>query len=122
MWTGEEAKENGLVDALGGYDIALRLAKEAAKIPADKPFTLAVFPREKGTIATIYDRLFNKDRDSDAASSPAAIQRMTAGMARLLSGVATLVGDPGVLRMPRARRDTIAAASEVTIGCSTYAC
>ncbi len=99
VWTGEEAKENGLVDALGGYDTALRLAKEAAKIPADKPFTLAVFPREKSTIEAIYDRLFNKDRDGDAAS-PAAIQRMTAGMARLLSGVATLVGDPGVLRMP----------------------
>ena len=30
--TGEEAKEKGLVDELGGYDVALRLAKEAAKI------------------------------------------------------------------------------------------
>jgi len=99
VWTGEEAKENGLVDELGGYDVALRLAKEAAKIAADKPFTLTVFPREKGTIAAIYDRLSNVDRDSDAAA-PAAVQRMTAGMARLLSGIATLVGDPGVLHMP----------------------
>jgi protease IV len=99
VWTGEEAKENGLVDELGGYDVAVRLAKEAAKIAADKPFTLTVFPREKGTIAAIYDRLSNVDRDSDAAS-PAAVQGTMAGMARLLSGVATLVRDPGVLRMP----------------------
>ncbi len=99
VWTGEEAKEKGLVDELGGYDVALRLAKEAAKIPPDKPFKLAVFPREKGTIEAIYDRLFNLDRDSDAASSVAA-QSLAAGGARLLAGLATLVGDPGVLRMP----------------------
>jgi protease-4 len=99
VWTGEEAKEKGLVDALGGYDVALRLAKEAAKIPADKPFKLAVFPREKGTIEAIYDRLFNAERDSDATSL-AADQGTMAGIARLLSGIATLVGDPSALRMP----------------------
>ncbi|MGC2415389.1 MAG: signal peptide peptidase SppA [Stellaceae bacterium] len=99
VWTGEEAKEKGLVDELGGYDVALRLAKEAAKIPPDKPFKLAVFPREKGTIEAIYDRLFNLDRDSDAAS-PAASEGMMVGSARLLAGIATLFGDPGLLRMP----------------------
>ncbi len=98
VWSGEEAKEKGLVDALGGYDVALRLAKEAAKIPADKPFKLAVFPREKSVFELIYDRLSNADRDSDAAS-PAASQGMMAGSA-LLSGIATLIGDPGVLHMP----------------------
>jgi protease-4 len=99
VWTGEEAKKNGLVDALGGYDVALQLAREAAKIPADKPFRLTVFPREKSTIEAVYERLFNVDRDSDAAS-PGAIQGITAGMARLLSEVAVLVGNPAVLRMP----------------------
>src|SRR6266851_5053957 len=81
VWTGEEAKEKGLVDALGGYDVAIRLAKEAAQIPPDKPFHLAVFPREKSTIELVYDRLSNADSDSDAIS-PAASQGMTAeGMA-----------------------------------------
>jgi protease-4 len=99
VWTGEEAKENGLVDELGGYDVAFRLAKEAAKIPADKPFTLTVFPREKGTIDLLYDRLFNPDRDSDVAATTAA-QGMLAGIAKMMSGAATVLGDPGVLRMP----------------------
>jgi protease IV len=36
VWTGEDAKKNGLVDELGGYEVALRLAKEAAKIPGDQ--------------------------------------------------------------------------------------
>jgi len=103
VWSGEEAKEKGLVDELGGYDVALRLAKEAAKIPADKPFTLTVFPREKGTIERIYDRVFNAERERDAAS-PAAAEGveigMAAGIAKVLAGIETLVRDPGVLRMP----------------------
>ncbi len=99
VWSGEEAKEKGLVDELGGYDVALRLAKEAAQIAPDKPFKLVVFPREKSPFELIYDRLVNVDRDSDAAS-PAAAQGIAAGMARWLSDVATLIGDPGVLRMP----------------------
>ena len=104
VWTGDEAKERGLVDELGGYDVALRLAREAAKIPAGQPFKLAVFPREKSTIETIYNRLFNVDRDSDAAS-PAAVQGLlgqgiAADTAQLLSSIATLIGGPGVLHMP----------------------
>src|SRR6266567_3169941 len=89
VWSGEEAKEKGLVDELGGYDVALRLAQEAAKIPADKPFTLTVFPREKGTIERIYDRVFKPERDRDAAT-PTAPQGMMAGLAKLLADVETL--------------------------------
>ena len=99
VWSGEEAKEKGLVDELGGYDVALRLAKEAAKIPVDKPFTLTVFPREKGTIERIYDRVFKPERDRDAAS-PTAPQGMMARIAQLLAGIETLAHDPGMLRMP----------------------
>jgi len=99
VWSGEEAKEKGLVDELGGYDVALRLAKEAAKIPADRPFTLTVFPRAKGTIERIYDRLFNAERDRDVVS-PTTAQGMAAGISKFLAGIETLVGDPGVLRMP----------------------
>ena len=99
MWSGEAAKEKGLVDELGGYGVAIRLAREAAKIPPDAAFNLAVFPHEKTTIELVYDRLTNPDGDSDAAS-PTAAQGMMAGIAGLLSGVATLVGNPGVLHMP----------------------
>jgi protease-4 len=95
VWTGAEAKEKGLVDALGGYDVALRLAKEAAKIPADKPFKLAVFPREKGTIERIFDRL--EDRDNDPA--PTAVQSMAADAFNVLAGVAALAREPGALQM-----------------------
>ena len=35
VWTGRQAKQNGLVDELGGLDRAIAIAKERAKIPAD---------------------------------------------------------------------------------------
>ena len=98
VWTGEEAQKKGLVDELGGYDVALRLAKEAAKIPAGTPFKLAVFPREKGLFELGYDRLFDVERDEDAAT-PAGVQSLATGIAQMLSGLATLSGNPGALHM-----------------------
>ncbi|HVC54730.1 MAG TPA: S49 family peptidase, partial [Stellaceae bacterium] len=97
VWSGEEAKAKGLVDALGGYDTAFRLAEAAAKMPADKPFTLVVFPRRKSSIEQIYDRL--TDRDDDAAVRVAS-QGVSAGIAGLLSEMAPLLRDPGMLQMP----------------------
>jgi protease-4 len=47
VWTGEDAKALGLVDALGGLPTALKLAKEQAKLPADKEVRVEVFPRPK---------------------------------------------------------------------------
>jgi protease IV len=96
VWSGEEAKEKGLVDALGGYDLALGLAKEAAKIPADSKVKLAVFPREKGTLERIYDRLAGHDDDA----TPTASQALLEQTARLLSDAAALAGERGVLVMP----------------------
>jgi protease-4 len=97
VWSGEEAKANGLVDALGGYDVAFRLAKEAAKIPADQQFELAVFPKKKSTIEFLYDRLTDATEDDD---SPSRVQSIATGLARALTAVETLTGHSGVLQMP----------------------
>jgi protease-4 len=47
VFTGEQAKERGLVDALGGFDIALAEAKKLAKLKPDAPVDLTFFPRPK---------------------------------------------------------------------------
>ena len=47
MWTGRQAQENGLVDALGGLDRAIALAKQHAKIPADSEVELVIYPPRK---------------------------------------------------------------------------
>jgi protease IV len=44
VWSGRDAKERGLVDELGGYTVAIRLAREAAKIPPDAPVSVEEYP------------------------------------------------------------------------------
>ncbi len=48
VWTGRQAKDKGLVDALGGIDEAAALARTTAKLPADA--ALIPFPPEKSTL------------------------------------------------------------------------
>jgi protease-4 len=47
VWTGRQAKQNGLVDELGGLDRAVAIAKQRAKIAADSDVELVVFPPRK---------------------------------------------------------------------------
>jgi protease-4 len=66
--SGEDAKAKGLVDALGGYETALSLAREAAKLPDDAPLNVVVYPRERGLLALLRNRL---QGDDDGISSSA---------------------------------------------------
>jgi protease-4 len=43
VWTGAQARERGLVDALGGLDTAVAVAKEKAGIPADEEVELVSY-------------------------------------------------------------------------------
>jgi len=56
VWTGTEALQHGLVDRLGGLDVALGLAKERARIGKDQDVNLVVLPEHKGFIETILER------------------------------------------------------------------
>jgi protease IV len=44
VWTGTQAKENGLIDEFGGMERAIDIAKELAGLPADKDVKRVVFP------------------------------------------------------------------------------
>ena len=56
VWTGRQAKERGLVDALGGLDRAIELAKERAKIPADSQVEIVVYPARKSFYEILSDQ------------------------------------------------------------------
>jgi protease-4 len=56
VWTGTEALRHGLVDKLGGLDVAVGLAKERAKIAAGQDIHLVVLPERKGLLETILER------------------------------------------------------------------
>jgi protease-4 len=100
IWTGEDALSLGLVDALGGFDVALRLAKEAAKIPAGDDVNLVVFPRRK----TFFEALTQKMPDNSEGD---AFAELAAGFAHelrpaiaILRELGLVQNPPGVLTMP----------------------
>lgn len=61
VWTGADAKEIGLVDTLGGLDLALRIAAEKAGIT---DYSVKEYPLEKSTWEQLSE-LFNGDSDED---------------------------------------------------------
>ena len=100
VWTGEDAKARGLVDDLGGSEVALRLAKEAAKLAPDAAVKITVFPREKEAIEIIFDRLLGKERDDDGTASSGSIERSLKATQPLIQRLQTLLNNSGVLTMP----------------------
>lgn len=44
VWTGTQAKANGLIDEFGGIEKAIEIAKQLASLPADKDVRRVVFP------------------------------------------------------------------------------
>ena len=51
VWTGQQARERGLVDELGGLDRAITIAKSRAGIPADEEVELVSYPPRR----TLYE-------------------------------------------------------------------
>ena len=84
VWTGEDAKGLGLVDELGGFPAALKLAKEAAKIPAGEKVKVTVFPREKNPFEQLSERLSGEE---EGESSFTALVRLVEPLRPLLRQV-----------------------------------
>ena len=78
VWTGAQAKDNGLVDALGGLDTAVTLAKQAAHIAPDATITLRPYPQPKSTVERIMADLSDGNEDGSSARAAAAIDRLAA--------------------------------------------
>ena len=47
VWTGRQAKDNGLVDELGGLRLALAIAKEKANLPRDAEVEIVTYPKRR---------------------------------------------------------------------------
>ena len=65
VWTGQQAKDNGLVDDLGGLDRAIALAKQRAKIPSDSQVEIVVYPPRKSFYELLSDE-FSGSSDQTA--------------------------------------------------------
>jgi protease-4 len=101
VWSGEDAKAHGLVDELGGSAVALRLAKEAAKLAPDAAVKLTVFPREKEAFEIVFDRLFGKEGEAEPGSaSSGSIEHSLRAVQPLLLRLQMLLDNSGALTMP----------------------
>lgn len=56
IWTGVDAKERGLVDELGGFQVALNLTRQALDLEEEAPIHLRVFPKEKTLVELILEK------------------------------------------------------------------
>jgi protease-4 len=108
IWTGEDAKERGLVDELGGFPVALRLTREAIGRAPDAPIHLKLFPERVSPWEALLERLFG---DQDESSEPAEAEA-TALLARTIRFVRPLLhlartlgltARPDMLTMPEIR-------------------
>ena len=57
VWTGLQAKSNGLVDALGGLDEAIALAKQRAGISADTDVEVVNYPPRKTLLELLAEEI-----------------------------------------------------------------
>jgi len=97
VWSGEDAKARGLVDALGGFSTALELAKQAAGVPDDKDVTLKLFPPAE-TVGKLLARLMgHPPADEEQAGTLAAA---LAQLRTVLRQVELAGAPPGSVTMP----------------------
>jgi protease-4 len=73
VWTGRQAKEIGLVDALGGLDRAVAMAKQAARISQDQGVELVVYPPRKTFLELLSSQFGTSSGDLATLRAAAAL-------------------------------------------------
>jgi protease-4 len=89
VWTGQQALDVGLVDALGGLDRAVALAKEQAKIAPESEVELVVFPPRRSFYELLSDQWGGGGAGEEAAVARWVTANFTSSereMFRLLRG------------------------------------
>ena len=107
IWSGQDAKNLGLVDELGGYDTALKLVKKAIGVADGDDVNILVYPRPKKWYETLVQQ--NPADNSDKEGTAQALARILQDVqpvARELKAAGVTKKEEGqddVLRMPEFR-------------------
>lgn len=110
VWTGRDALDNGLVDALGGYGAAIDEVKQALGLQPDEGITLALWPAPKSPLEELLKAL--EDRGQPLAQVAASLFGIDeAGVIGEIGGrlglsaedLELLAPPAGVLQMPAMR-------------------
>jgi protease IV len=101
VWTGEDAKAKGLVDELGGYDTALRLARVAANLDVAAPITLKTYPPQREARTVLLDWLTGRaDDDNVGVALLAETMRLGRIVAPLAREIEAVTSPAGAVQMP----------------------
>jgi protease-4 len=73
VWSGTEGKQIGLVDVLGSYEDALKIAAARAHLKADD-YRVQRLPRTKTSVEKILSRFIDTDDDDQAAAEARVMQ------------------------------------------------
>jgi len=68
VWTGQQAREIGLVDELGGLSRAIEIARQLAGIPAEEQIKLEIWPKKISLFAFLFGR--SEERSSFSFNWP----------------------------------------------------
>jgi protease IV len=108
VWSGADGKQKGLVDELGGFTVAIRLAREAVGIGPDVAVAVEQYPRPDTSFTGFLRRLSDGE---ELAGTEARDFAALARLARVLAPIADTLAPAsdsaaaGQLRMPALQRN-----------------
>ncbi|NJL29161.1 MAG: signal peptide peptidase SppA [Thermoanaerobaculia bacterium] len=100
IWSGETAKQIGLVDELGGVDVALKLARAAAGIAPDADVELRLFPKAKSPFEELFGGGASSSEQEAAVQLAVSLLEQARPALRMAEKLGILGQEPGVLSMP----------------------
>ncbi len=96
VWTGAQAKQNGLVDEIGGIDRAIEMVKQKAKIAASEKITLVAYPPRR----SMWQMLLDRDTDLTSLESRIVDTRIEAHVRELVGNLPLrALSQGGILRL-----------------------
>ncbi|MCR6629813.1 MAG: signal peptide peptidase SppA [Magnetospirillum sp.] len=98
VWSGAEAKGLGLVDALGGYDVAETQLRELLKLAADAPLEMVAFPEPESPLELLSKLAARGGMAEDKGAE--TLLRAARVLAPVVDKLEAMDPKAGALRMP----------------------
>ncbi len=90
VWSGKDAKRIGLIDAIGGLNDAIAMAKKRIGVPVDKKVIIRHFPEKKDPFQALLE-IFGASDDNDISACKANYSKIGEQLAMKNSSVAQLL-------------------------------
>lgn len=104
IWSGQDAKQIGLVDDLGGYDVALKHVRQAIRLKDSDSVTLRTYPRKRSALESLSAKLSGEEGESSEAKQAEVVIKMMEAVRPITKVMQSLEATQhDVLSMPEIR-------------------